>query len=384
MIRFVLDKPPAVGTTAAGQEIALGGFSGLRYLGTSPEGKLRFLTLTDRGPNADEYEVGEETHRPFLIPDYQPRLIFLEADITAGTLTVEKQILLTRPAGKKFSGLPQRKGMEVPVTAQGETLPFDPQGGDTEGVGLMPDGSFWIAEEYGPSLLHFSAAGELVETLKPGNGLPKVLENRRLNRGFEGFAVDGNIGYAIVQSPLDNPVSKGAKNSKDSRIVRIIAVDLEEKRTEAQYAYILESSKTDKIGDLAVEAPGVLLVVERDGKAGPKSSKKVFRVKLEGATNLQLLSDRVVGKGGSLELTKPEALAKLKITPVAKEEVVDLTRAGILPEKVEGIDIAGDYLAFCTDNDFGLAGGLDRKTGLAELKEEKPMLFLLPKEVWRK
>ncbi|RYZ98617.1 MAG: hypothetical protein EOP11_20425, partial [Proteobacteria bacterium] len=30
VIRFVLDKPPAVGTTAAGQEIALGGFSGLR------------------------------------------------------------------------------------------------------------------------------------------------------------------------------------------------------------------------------------------------------------------------------------------------------------------------------------------------------------------
>jgi hypothetical protein len=383
VIRLELKDPPTIGTTAAGQAIPLGGFSGLRFLGHTPEGRMRFLTLTDRGPNADEYEEGDDTKRPFLLPDFQPRVVFLEADPKTGLLRVEKQILFTRPGGRKFSGLPQRQGNETPVDLHGRLLPYDPQGGDTEGVGMLADGTFWVAEEYGPSLLHFSAEGELIETLKPGNGLPKVLENRRLNRGFEGFVVDGQTGYAVVQSPLDNPVSKGAKNSKNSRIVRIIAVNLEEKRTEAQYAYVLESTETDKIGDLAIESAGTLLVVERDGNEGSGASKKVYRVKLAGATNLQLLPDRVAGPGGVLERTKPEDLAKIKVQPVSKQEVADLGSFGILPEKVEGIDVAGDYLAFCTDNDFGLAGGLDQKTGLATMKEEKPMLFLLPKGTWR-
>ncbi len=224
----------------------------------------------------------------------------------------------------------------------------------------------------------------LIGTLKPGNGLPKVLENRRLNRGFEGLAISGNKAYVALQSPLDNPPSEGEKTSKKSRIVRIIEVDLEENRTAAQYAYVIESKKTDKIGDLTVESDGVLLVVERDGKSGPESSKKVFRVRLEGATNLQLLPDRVVGKGGSLERTKPEELAGAGIKPVAKEEVVNLAALGLQVEKVEGIDVAGDFLAFVTDNDFGLNGELNRKNGEAGFKDEKPSLYLVPKGFWKK
>ena len=42
--------PPA-GFTAAGKRITLGGFSGLAYEGTTRDGKYKFVTHTDRGPN---------------------------------------------------------------------------------------------------------------------------------------------------------------------------------------------------------------------------------------------------------------------------------------------------------------------------------------------
>lgn len=385
LLKLDLENPPLIGTTPAGQRIYLGGFSGLRYLGAA-EGKLRFLTLTDRGPNTDEFEEGGVTYRPFLLPGYQPRLMFLEADPVAGTLKLERQVLLTKANGQPFSGIPRVKGSgsESPIDSTGKPVALDPQGGDNEGVAIAADGSFWVCEEYGPSLMHFSAEGKLLQILKPGNGLPKVLETRRLNRGFEGIAISGNRAYVAVQSPLDNPPSEGEKSSKKSRIVRIIEVDLEEGRTAAQYAYVIASKKTDKIGDLAVESPGVLLVVERDGKSGPDASKKVYRVRLEGATNLQLLADRVVGMGGSLERTKPEDLAGAGIKPVAKEEVVNLAALGLQVEKVEGIDVAGDFLAFVTDNDFGLNGELNRKNGEAGFKDEQPSLYLVPKGFWKK
>src|SRR5262245_2835965 len=44
---------PIVGATAAGQKLRLGGFSGLGYEGVTTDGKLKFITHTDRGPNAE-------------------------------------------------------------------------------------------------------------------------------------------------------------------------------------------------------------------------------------------------------------------------------------------------------------------------------------------
>ncbi len=35
-------------------------------------------------------------------------------------------------------------------------------------------------------------------------------------------------------------------------------------------------------------------------------------------------------------------------------------------------------MAVITDNDFGLAGGLDHKNALAETKAENPALYFLP------
>ncbi len=44
---------PKLGTTSKGEDIFLGGFSGLYFQGIAPNGNLKFVTHTDRGPNGE-------------------------------------------------------------------------------------------------------------------------------------------------------------------------------------------------------------------------------------------------------------------------------------------------------------------------------------------
>jgi len=234
-------------------------------------------------------------------------------------------------------------------------------------------------EEYGPSVAKFSSGGKLLEILKPGKGLPAVLGQRKLNRGFEGAAIIGSRLYVALQSPLENSHSEKG----DSRIVRIIKVDLLGRRTLGQFAYVLESSKSDKIGDLAVIGPRSLVVVERDGKKGSKSFKRAYRVSLEGATNLQLLPERIVGKGGTLESMGPGELEEAGIIPIRKMDYVDLAAAGVKEEKVEGVELFGDdMLAVTIDNDFGLTGERDGSTGKVEFSGDLSAIYLLQEPKW--
>ena len=63
---------PVLGTTAAGQEIRKGGFSGLYFEGMDEAtGNYQFLTHPDRGPNPDPVDVDDDGlgERPFALPD---------------------------------------------------------------------------------------------------------------------------------------------------------------------------------------------------------------------------------------------------------------------------------------------------------------------------
>jgi hypothetical protein len=384
VLRLELKNPPSIGKTEQGQELFLGGLSGLRYMGKTPEGKLRFLSHTDRGPNASEFEEDGQVKRPFALPNFQPRIVFLLADLDRKSLEVEKQIFLRRPDRKNLSGLSQKDGQEIPVELQQDVLPYDPYGLDLEGIVVAADGAFWLVDEYGPSVVKFSKEGKMLEALKPGLGLPKILEQRRLNRGFEGAALTGNRLFAILQSPLDNPLSSGFKNSKNSSVIRIIEVDLIKKRTLGQYVYLLEEGKSDKIGDIASDGARSLFVVEHDGKSGKGAFKKVYRADFSGASNLQLQSDRLTGAGGTLEGMNRNKIAESGIQVAKKEEILDLAKLGVLEEKVEGIDLVEDeWMALLIDNDFSLSGERDRATGLVELKNEPSAIYLIPRSAWK-
>ena len=124
---FEWSSLPAAGFTAAGQKITLGGFSGLAYEGTTGDGKLKFVSHTDRGPNAEPTGIV----RPFLLPDFTPQVVRFTLDPVNGEFQLTQRIPLKRPDGSLLTGLPntalstnasQPFNDEVPVDLFGNVI----------------------------------------------------------------------------------------------------------------------------------------------------------------------------------------------------------------------------------------------------------------------
>ena len=84
---FAFENLPILGVTDAGQEIRLGGFSGLFFEGANPQnGNLQFITHPDRGPNADPIDTDDDgmKERPFPLPDYQAQWLRFELSVQTG------------------------------------------------------------------------------------------------------------------------------------------------------------------------------------------------------------------------------------------------------------------------------------------------------------
>ena len=143
------------------------------------------------------------------------------------------------------AGLGTRPGFPVLPQASTGRLSMD-----AEGLVLLPDGSFFICDEYGPYLYRFSAAGVLLSAIRPpealvpkrggrdsfsadnpASGQPSPSPNepttgRENNQGFEGLAAsaDGRTLYALMQSAVRQ--EGGAGGSSLRRHARLLAYDI--------------------------------------------------------------------------------------------------------------------------------------------------------------
>ncbi len=385
---YTFDELPVLGVTAAGQEILLGGFSGLYFEGIDEEtGNLRFITHPDRGPNPDPVDTDGDgiNERPFALPDYQAQWVRFELNPTTGSLFITEQVYLTRADGTPISGLPNLSGRpglayadEIPIDLFGNRLELDPYGADMEGIVAGEDGTYWMVDEYRPAIYHFDADGVLIARYVPAGDesgidtglpvLPPVYAQRRANRGFEAVAYDNGILYAFIQSPLDNPDRANDRSSRLSGWNRILAFDTTTATVVGEYLYPIVGGAVDKIGDAVALGNGEFLVIERDDAFGPTAQKYIFHISLNNATNLLDRPDLPIGRNGGLELQSWLGLAKLGVTPVEKRLLVDLAEIGYhMGDKPEGLALIDENtLAVLVDNDFGLAGGFSPETGLLE------------------
>ena len=385
-----------LGTTPAGQEILLGGLSGLFYEGETNDGKLQFIATPDRGPNGEPTDVDGDgvNERPFPLPDYQAKLVRFTLDRASGEFDITEEISLTRKdAQTPITGLPNLQAGEPgtaytdesPVDLFGEPLDNDPFGADLESVVVAEDGSFWLSDEYRPAIYHFDSQGVLIDRLIPKGTaeavghpegafgtetLPAVYAQRRANRGFEGMALNtdnGNL-YAFIQSPIDNPdvsnqtaeaaEEKSDFNSRNSQVIRVLEVDPHTGEPVGEYVYFLEGSPgVDKIGDAVYAGDGKFKVIERDSGTDADSEKFIFEVDLTVATNI-LGTDlsTATGENTALESMTPDDLVAMDIQPVTKTKVLNLPSVGYLAgDKPEGLALLPDgSLAVINDNDFGL------------------------------
>lgn len=304
--------------------IKLGGIGSDLWHSKENDGPGIYWMITDRGPNG-------EGPRTFPVPEFTP--FILKVRTANGTIEILEAIPVTGLNGSTtgVTGIPNMDNTTAPPALNeaffncGGVSQFsvNPHGLDTEGIVRTSDGTFWVVEEYGPSLLKVDASGQVVKRFFPA-GLPgffsspvtdyladdSVLsvpalygQKRKLNRGFEGIALspDEETIYIALQSPLRNPNNATGDASRNTRI---LAFDLASEQVVGEYVYRFQftgPTRDDdefdvpslpgntgrarpqdmKVSALAALDEHRLLVLERtDFKA------KIYRVDLRQATNI--------------------------------------------------------------------------------------------------
>lgn len=357
------------GTVADDRGVDLGGIGSDIY----PADRAgEFWTVTDRGPNG-QIKVDGTKRRTFPVPGFDPAIVRIR--VTGDTVKVLRAIPLTTSSGKPVTGLSNQAGRdEAPYSYDARTpLSYNPNGLDTEGIVRAADGSFWLVDEYGPSLVHVSARGKVLTRYVPKGlnlegadypvveALPEVLLHRKVNRGFEGLAhLPGGDLVLAVQSPLSLPDTDAGESS---RTVRLLRFSPKKKAVTAEYAYrfdpvdVVDPSEDDtselKISSVVAVGGDRLLVEERTDKAA-----RLHLVRLD--RRADILGGRWDDEATSPSLEQLDDPAASGVPVLPKRLVVDLGTVAGVPGKIEGVArVDRDTLALINDNDFGMTDGAE-------------------------
>jgi len=355
------------GTVDDDRGVDLGGIGSDIY----PAGrKGEFWTVTDRGPNG-QIKVDGTKRRTFPVPGFDPAIVRIR--VSGDTVKVLDAIPVTTSSGKPVTGLSNQEGRdEAPYGYNALTaLSYNPNGLDTEGIVRAADDSFWLVDEYGPSLVHVSARGKVLTRYVPKGlnltgadypvveALPSVLLHRKINRGFEGLAqLPGGDLVLAVQSPLSLPDTDAGEASRTTRLLRFSP---KEKAVTAEYAYrfdpvnVVDPSEDDtselKISSVVAVGGDRLLVEERTDKAA-----RLHVVRLDRSSNILGSAWDKATTSPSLEQLDDPAASGVPV--LAKKLLVDLGTVAGVPGKIEGVArVDRDTLALINDNDFGMTDG---------------------------
>ncbi|MFD5075157.1 esterase-like activity of phytase family protein [Streptomyces sp. NPDC058371] len=400
---------PRVTSTATLGDIPLGTFSNTLLPGTVgddrgvdlggigsdifPAGRTgEFWTVTDRGPNG-QIKVDGKKRRTFPVPGFDPAIV--KVRVSGDTVRVLDAIPVTTSSGKPVTGLPNQAGRdEAPYSYDAQTpLSYNPNGVDTEGIVRAADGSFWLVDEYGPSLIHVSARGKVLTRYVPKGlhltgadypvveALPAVLLHRKTNRGFEGLAqLPGGDLVMALQSPLSLPDGDAGDASRTTRLLRFSP---KRQAVTAEYAYrfdpvnVVDPTEDDpselKISSVVAVGRDQLLVEERTDKAARLQLVKLTR----GADILSGAWDDETTSPSLEQLDDPSASG---VPVLRKRLIVDLGTVAGVPGKIEGVArVDRDTLALINDNDFGMtdgSGAFDAQGRLVDSGIETTMTYV--------
>ncbi|MFD1538399.1 esterase-like activity of phytase family protein [Nonomuraea guangzhouensis] len=242
-----LGTTPINGVTPpfAGQPVQ--GFSGIVRRGDGS-----FDVLSDNGYGAKNNSA-----------DFLLRVHRIKPDFKAGTVQVLGGFNLSDPRGR----------VSWPLTRADRKLTGADF--DVESIVRSDDGTYWIGDEFGPFLLHFSATGTLLEAPIELPGV-KAPENPTLNgatpnlagsKGFEGMArsADGRWLY---------PLLEGTVSGDPAGTLRLNEFDVRRRAyTGKRWTYKLDSP-ANAIGDAIAVDENRFLIIERDNNQGDAAALK--------------------------------------------------------------------------------------------------------------
>ena len=265
-----------------------------------PSGRYRDATVrADSAPYASQPVQGISSIKPGPQPntwwalsdngfgtkwnssDYRLALYLFRASSGSRDVELLRRIELRDPQGR----FPYRLTEESDVTRPLTGADVDP-----ESLVVLPDGTFWIGDEFGPWLLHFSADGELLEPPYEYGGSdaqpalrsidhPRVLAGLspatvRASSGFEGLVLssDGQHLLAMLEKP---PIGAAEPH------VPILEFSLGQRRfTGRRWSYPLDH-ENHVVRELARHSGTALLAIENDDQQGDAAAvKRIYRVDL--------------------------------------------------------------------------------------------------------
>ena len=337
----------AIDLPKAKLQLTLGLGSGLSSRGG------RLFAVTDRGPNlfvsqaVEDYGLihlenlrGVRDAKIMPMPDKGAEIA--ELVVEGDSIRLIERMPLRVASGRRLSGATLPGCETEPVyDMHGVLLAPDALGADTEAIAAMPQGGFFVADEYGPSLLKVSEDGVVTERWVPAGReaelahpelvvrgvLPSVASRRRANRGLEALCASGDGRWLCLglQSGLEGG---------DNRSVPIWKLDVSTGELATEFLYPLDEPssfrrdaarrkvgwKDLKVCEFAWEGDDRLIVLERIAH-----SAKLYRIDLGAAVRKELL--------------------------IASDDHPEIG-----PD-IEGITLlpTGQIL-ICSDNDFGVEG----------------------------
>ncbi|WP_424004142.1 esterase-like activity of phytase family protein [Haloarcula salina] len=368
-----------------------------------------FYTIADRGPNfncsdapsvadrsVESLCAGNSGDKIFTNPGYTPSIytVRLDSGAPSNTAVVTETLPLRDSDGNDITAI--SNPLEVTTTEgaysiNGTEIPYDPNGMDIEGVVRLADGSFWIAEEYAPSIAEVSPDGRIVARHVPEGvhedladatypitpNLPAVWRRRKLNRGIESLGVTPDESQLVfaIQSPLANP---DVETSESSRNIRVGTFDPAAGEMGEQYLYRLdrpdsfERDNADgtpdqsdvKISELRVLDAEHLLVLERIS-----ATTKLYLVSMADTEPIPRTYDER-DRDETLEGLSADGLQD--VDSFEKTLVFSTDDYDGFPSKIEGVAMpTPTTLILINDNDFGYAGA---ETKIARVKFQDPIV----------
>ncbi len=352
-----------------------------------PNLKVR-TAIDDYGWDAPEACRGQDDAKVMPNLEFGPYL----AKLRIGDQEVEliDTVRLTDARGDAIPGCPVPDGdhlqCEPSYDFDGRPIAPNPMGIDTEGVAALADGSFWVGEEYGPSLVQVGHDGTVRRRLVPKGSaieasdhvedlLPALAARRHLNRGFEAVAVAPSEDrlFLAFQSPLAHPDKAAFERA---RHVRIWEFD-PDGRVVAQYLYpfdppesfVRDREKEElgwedlKICELTAVGERSLLVLERSSE-----TCKIYHVELADEARTPPAHLDVDTRPTIEELSATNAPFELPV--LGKQLLFTSDDHREVSADIEGMAILTDRsLLLVSDNDFGVE---DKSTRFFRLTFAQP------------
>jgi Esterase-like activity of phytase len=350
--------------------------------------------LTDRGPAIPCAEAkrligmepeaacgGAKEGSIYPLPGFVPSIYGVEigADSSARITTV---LPLKGKSGRPVSGrstvMSTGPKAEAIFTVDGKPLPPDPSGIDPEALVRLSDGSFWLADEFGPSLIEVGQDGTIRRRLVPANAatdfkdadyeitpvLPPILRMRRPGHGFRALALspDEQFLYVMMRTPLSVPDEATTRNA---RAMRLFKIERTSGIVVGQYFYALDSvvraasdadprerSQADvKVAEMVATGPDRLLILEQIEK-----SSRFYHVTLDDAHRVPPEFDNPE-TAPSLEVFDEMALEQRMLKPLPKTMVLDGDKIAGLSARLEAFAmLSPGELVVINDNDFSIDG----------------------------